>query len=82
MSKPWSGWEDVETSRKWYYDLIPLMEAAYSAPNPVAVKALVRLLGFPVGPCRPPLPEPPAKLQEAMKGLIARYELKKLYGLR
>ena len=81
MSTPWSCWEDVENCRRQYYELLPLMEAAYAATNPVAIKAMIRLLGFPVGRCRPPLPDPQPKVFEAMKQVIERFELKKLYGL-
>ncbi len=82
MSTPWSCWEDVENCRRQYYGLLPLMEAAYAATNPVAIKAMIRLLGFPVGHCRPPLPDPQPKVFEAMKQVIERFELKKLYGLK
>jgi 4-hydroxy-tetrahydrodipicolinate synthase len=81
MSKPWTCWEDVESCRRLYYDMVPLMEAAYAAPNPIAVKAMIRLLGLPVGHCRPPLPDPPPRVFEAMKSLIERYGLKKLYRI-
>ena len=81
MSKPWKSWEDVENCRKWYFKMLPLMEAAYSAPNPVATKALVRLLGLPAGYCRAPMPDVPPASIKAMEALIERYELKKLYRL-
>jgi 4-hydroxy-tetrahydrodipicolinate synthase len=81
MSKPWSSWKDVETCRQKYYELLPLMEAAYSCPNPVAIKTMVGLLGFPAGSCRAPLPDPPPKIVKAMEDVIARFELKKIYGL-
>ncbi len=81
LSKPWTCWEDVESCRSLYAELVPLMEAAYSAPNPIAVKAMIGLLGFPVGHCRPPLPDPPARTLEAMRALIGRYRLGELYGL-
>jgi len=81
MSRPWTRWEDVENCRRLYYELLPLMEAAYAATNPVAIKAMIRLLGFPVGHCRPPLPDPPPRILEAMKRVIERFELRKLYGI-
>lgn len=81
MSRPWGCWEDVVNCRRLYYDLLPLIEAAYSAVNPVAIKAMVRLLGFPAGRCRPPLQDPPANVLEAMKEVIERFELRKIYGL-
>jgi len=34
-----------------------------------------------VGHCRPPLPDPQPKVFEAMKQVIERFELKKLYEL-
>ena len=34
MSKPWKSWEDVVRCRQLYFELLPLMEAVYSAPNP------------------------------------------------
>lgn len=82
MSKPWESWEDVETTRRTYYEILPLMDATYAAPNPVATKAMVRLLGFPVGSCRKPLPDPSPRIVAAMEEVIARFELKKLYGLK
>jgi 4-hydroxy-tetrahydrodipicolinate synthase len=82
MSKPWESWEDVRTTRAAYSEMLPIMEACYSATNPVAVKTFVRLLGFPVGYCRKPLPESGPKVQEGMKALIQSYGLKKLYGLK
>jgi hypothetical protein len=44
------------------------MEAAYAVRNPVATKAMIRLLGLPVGHCRPPLPDPPARVVEGHEG--------------
>jgi len=82
MSKPWESWEDVENTRRIYFDILPLMDATYAAPNPVATKAMVRLLGFPVGSCRKPLPDPSPRIITAMEEVIARFELKQLYGLK
>ena len=82
MSKPWSCWEDVERSRKLYFDLQPVMEAVYAAPNPIATKAMVRLMGLPAGYCRAPLPDVPPQVIRAMEEVIERFELKEKYGLR
>lgn len=82
MSRPWTTFEHVETSRRIYYEILPLMEAVYAGTNPVGTKAMVRLMGFPVGPCRKPLKEPSPVILDAMKEIIERYELKKLYGLK
>lgn len=81
MSRPWKSWEHVERSRALYFELLPLMEAVYSAPNPIATKAMVRLMGLPAGFCRAPLPDVPPQSIRAMEALIERFELKARYGL-
>ena len=82
MSQPWTNWEQVQRSRELYFELLPLMEAVYSAPNPIATKAMVRLLGLPAGYCRLPLPDVSPKIQRAMEALIERFDLKAKYGLK
>jgi len=82
MSQPWTNWEQVKRSRELYFELLPLMEAVYSAPNPIATKAMVRLLGLPAGYCRLPLPDVPARSLRAMESLIERFDLKAKYGLK
>jgi 4-hydroxy-tetrahydrodipicolinate synthase len=81
MSRPWGDWEDVLRSRNLYFENLPIMEAAYSHTNPVAIKAMVKLLGFPVGEPRPPLPTLNAKQLRPMEELIKRIELRERYGL-
>lgn len=81
LSRPWKSWEDVVGCRRRYFEMVPLMEAAYSAPNPVAIKAMVRLLGLPAGYCRAPLPDVPKETLKAMEALIERFDLKGRYGL-
>ncbi|MFH2131040.1 MAG: dihydrodipicolinate synthase family protein [bacterium] len=81
MSRPWDSWETVTRCRELYFELLPLMEAVYSSPNPVATKAMVRLMGLPAGYCRAPLPDVPAETLQAMEALIERFDLKKKYGL-
>ncbi|MBW1961459.1 MAG: 4-hydroxy-tetrahydrodipicolinate synthase [Deltaproteobacteria bacterium] len=82
MSKPWNRWEDVLRSRKLYFENLPVMEAAYSETNPVAIKAMVKLLGFPVGDPRPPLPGLGAKQMQSIEELINRLELRARYRLQ
>jgi len=55
MSRPWQSWEDVERTRELYFRYVPLLSALYSQPNPIAVKAALRLMGLPGGPVRRPL---------------------------
>ena len=82
MSRPWRNWEDVEKGRKLYFEnLAPLMEAAYSAPNPVAIKAMVKLLGLPGGDPRPPLPTVSGDRLKAIEAVIDRFGLRSKYNL-
>jgi 4-hydroxy-tetrahydrodipicolinate synthase len=55
LSRPWSGYQDAETFRRTYLELLPLLHFTYSAINPVAVKSLMKALGLPAGDLRPPL---------------------------
>lgn len=81
MSRPWCNWEQVQRSRELYFQMLPLMEAVYSAPNPIATKAMVRLLGLPAGRCRLPLPDVSPQSERAMIEVIERFDLKAKYGL-
>jgi len=81
MSKPWRSWEDVERCRKLYFEYLPIMEAAYSAPNPVAIKAMVKLLGLPGGDPRPPLPTVKGDKLKALEAVIDRFGLRAKYNL-
>ncbi|HYH82595.1 MAG TPA: 4-hydroxy-tetrahydrodipicolinate synthase [Longimicrobium sp.] len=47
----------VAESRRIQLKLLPLVTALFSEPNPMPVKAAVRMLGFDVGPLRLPLVE-------------------------
>lgn len=55
MSRPWQSWDDVRRTRELYFKYVPLLSALYSRPNPIAVKAALRLMGLPGGPVRHPL---------------------------
>ena len=55
--------------------------ARTKTPNPIATKAMVRLMGLPAGFCRPPLPDVPARILKAMEEIIERFELRSKYGL-
>jgi len=45
------------------------------APNPTPTKALMRLLGLPVGHCRPPMHAEPADLDERARTVLAGVEV-------
>jgi 4-hydroxy-tetrahydrodipicolinate synthase len=81
MSRPWESYADVTRSRELYFEWLPVMEAAYAFTNPVAVKAMVKLLGFPVGNPRPPLPTLNAEQLRPLEALIERLGLRERYGV-
>jgi len=58
-----------------------VMEAAYSHTNPVAVKAMVKMLGFPVGEPRAPLPTLSAKQLQPLEELVSHFKIRERYGL-
>lgn len=70
LSRPWDSWEKVEEARKLYFKLLPLMRLVYRETNPVALKAVMNILGLPAGNVRPPLqPMTGAKMEEVRKAL-------------
>ncbi|NWG02482.1 MAG: 4-hydroxy-tetrahydrodipicolinate synthase [Syntrophaceae bacterium] len=81
LSKPWKTWNDVQKGRELYFKHLPLMEAAYSATNPVAIKAMVKLMGLPSGDPRPPLPRIEGEKLKPLEEVIRRFKLKEKYGL-
>jgi 4-hydroxy-tetrahydrodipicolinate synthase len=81
MSRPWKSWQDVWQSRKVYFENLPVMEASYSHTNPVAIKAMVKLLGFPVGEPRPPLPSLTAQQMRPLEELLSRLKIRERYEL-
>lgn len=81
LSKPWRSWEDVVRGRSFYFKYLPLMEAAYSATNPVAIKAMVNLMGLPSGDPRAPLPSIEGEKLKPLEEVICRFKLREKYGL-
>jgi 4-hydroxy-tetrahydrodipicolinate synthase len=81
LSRPWRSWEDVVKGRELYFEYLPLMEAAYSATNPVAIKAMVKLMGLPSGDPRPPLPRIEGDRLKPLEDVISRFVLTRKYGL-
>ncbi len=79
LSRPWQSWEDVVKGRELYFRYLPLMEAAYSATNPVAIKAMVKLMGLPSGDPRPPLPTLEGDKLKVLEDVIRRFKLRERY---
>ena len=64
---------DITEARRINAGLIPSydFETGLAAPNPIPAKAMMRLLGLPVGRCRPPLDVEPDDLAEAAARVLA-----------
>jgi len=80
LSRPWRSWEDVVTGRELYFKYLPLMKAAYSATNPVAIKAMVKLMGLPAGDPRPPLPTIEGDKLKVLDEVVHRFKLRERYA--
>ena len=68
---------DVAAARGFNVSLMPSydFETGLAAPNPIPAKAMMRLIGLPVGRCRPPLDVEPDGLSEAAAEVLASTRL-------
>jgi 4-hydroxy-tetrahydrodipicolinate synthase len=66
---------DIEKSREMQLRLLPLIEALFLEVNPIPVKTAMRLMGFNVGRCRPPLTEMEAGNLELLEKEMKKYGL-------
>ncbi len=64
---------DIAAARRINASLIPSYdyETGLAAPNPIPAKAMMRLIGLPVGRCRPPLDVEPDGLVEDAASVLA-----------
>lgn len=64
---------DVERARSLNALLIPShrYQSSEEAPNPIPTKVLLRVLGLPAGPCRPPMDPVPAGLDDLARRVVA-----------
>ena len=64
---------DISEARRINASLIPSydFETGLAAPNPIPAKAMMRLIGLPVGRCRPPLDVEPDDLAETAASVLA-----------
>jgi 4-hydroxy-tetrahydrodipicolinate synthase len=58
---------DVAESRRLQLRYLPLIAALFREPNPIPVKAAVRMCGFEVGPLRLPLVEPSEAVMQELR---------------
>ena len=72
------AWEkgDIAAAQQANRDLLASFdyESRPDAPNPTPTKLLLRLLGHPVGHCRPPLDHEPSHLEAHAKAVLATCE--------
>jgi 4-hydroxy-tetrahydrodipicolinate synthase len=66
---------DVDGARELDRRLRPAIELLRVAPNPIAIKAALNLLGHDVGGCRLPLVEATAEEREQVRGCLERLGL-------
>ncbi|MBW3626655.1 MAG: 4-hydroxy-tetrahydrodipicolinate synthase [Actinobacteria bacterium] len=64
---------DVAGARATNRRLLPsfAFETSEAAPNPLPAKAMMRVLGLDVGPCRPPLGPPPDDLESRARKVLS-----------
>jgi len=55
ISTPWSDFDTVKTFQETYTRILPMLEFAYCAVNPVPAKSFLGAVGMPAGPMRRPL---------------------------
>lgn len=63
---------DVVAARRINRSLVPsyAFESSDDAPNPIPTKAMLRVLGLPVGHCRPPMTGEPPWLDERARAIL------------
>jgi len=65
---------DTEAAREFNARLLEsyAFQSMLDAPNPMPAKAMCRVMGLPVGHCRPPLTPEPADLEERARAVLGR----------
>jgi len=65
---------DTEAAREFNARLLEsyAFQSTEDAPNPMPAKAMCRVMGLPVGHCRPPLTPEPADLEERARAVLGR----------
>jgi 4-hydroxy-tetrahydrodipicolinate synthase len=65
---------DVDRAREINARLLEswAFESSNDAPNPIPTKAMLRAMGLPAGPCRPPMGPEPEGLEERARAVLAR----------
>ncbi len=72
LSRPWRTFDDVQRTRKFYFEFLPLLQALYWLSNPIVVKAALRLLGLPAGHVRQPLQDLRGERLQRLSDLLNR----------
>lgn len=66
---------NIADAVKMHWNLLELFYGIFIATNPVPIKEALNLIGFDVGPCRPPLCQMEESKAAAFKEILKRYEL-------
>ncbi|MGD1901042.1 MAG: 4-hydroxy-tetrahydrodipicolinate synthase [Geitlerinemataceae cyanobacterium] len=61
---------DTATATALHLKYLPLFDALFSIANPIPVKCALRLTGWDVGECRPPLIATPAAVETQMRAVL------------
>ena len=80
ISKPWRDKGDAFNCREAWLRNLPMLHFAYSAPNPVAIKSLMKAIGMPAGDLRLPLRSLDPKALQIGLDIVRDLELDKKYG--
>ena len=80
ISKPWRDEGDAFNCREAWLRNLPMLHFAYSAPNPVAIKSLMKAIGMPAGDLRLPLRSLDPKALQVGLDIVRDLELDKKYG--
>ncbi|SDN43556.1 4-hydroxy-tetrahydrodipicolinate synthase [Acetanaerobacterium elongatum] len=68
---------DIKASTKLQLELLELMNNLFIDVNPIPVKAALKLMGYPVGDCRPPLDTLSDEHTAVLKASLEKYGLLK-----
>ena len=66
---------DTQTAENIHKELAPLWEALFITTNPTPVKAALRMMGKPVGPCRLPLIDVTAEEHKTLESVLKQLDL-------
>jgi len=79
ISRQWQDFDDITRTRKFLFKYFDLMEACYSAVNPIVIKAGMNLYGLPAGIPRKPLQPLSAEKKKQLEQIMIKLDLIEKY---